>query len=65
MLFRSIEERRAEEVRGYDGLRWAPTGSPVFNPSFDVTPVALVTSLVLDRALLTGEQLRKGGLLHL
>jgi len=57
-----IEERRAEEVRGYAQLRWAPEASPVFNPSFDVTPVRLVTSLVLDRAVLTGEQLQAGAL---
>jgi methylthioribose-1-phosphate isomerase len=60
-----IEERRAEEVRGYGDLRWAPAASPVFNPAFDVTPVALVTSLVLDRAVLTGDQLREGGLSQL
>ncbi len=60
-----IEERRAEEVRGYGDLRWAPEGSPVFNPSFDMTPVALVTSLVLDRGVLTGDQLREGGLWRL
>jgi len=57
-----IEERRAEEVRGYAERRWAPEQSPVFNPSFDVTPVKLVTSLVLDRAVLTGEQLQAGAL---
>jgi methylthioribose-1-phosphate isomerase len=57
-----IEERRAEEVRGFGDQRWAPENSPVFNPSFDVTPVALVTSLVLDRAVLTREQLQQGGL---
>lgn len=57
-----IEERQGEEVRGYRELRWAPDASPVFNPAFDVTPAALVTSLVLDRAILTGEQLQQGGL---
>ncbi len=60
-----IEERLAQEVRGFGSLRWAPEGSPVFNPSFDVTPVALVTSLVLDRAVLSGAQLREGGLSRL
>ncbi|MDP2877521.1 MAG: S-methyl-5-thioribose-1-phosphate isomerase, partial [Holophaga sp.] len=57
-----IEERRAEEVRGYGNQRWAPEASPVFNPSFDVTPVGLVTSLVLDRAVLTQAELRTGKL---
>lgn len=59
-----IEARQAEEVRGFGDLRWAPEVSHVFNPAFDVTPVALVTSLVLDRAVLTEAQLRQGGLLR-
>ena len=57
-----IEERCAREVRGYADLRWAPEASPVFNPSFDVTPVSLVTSLILDRAVLTRTQLMEGSL---
>ncbi len=60
-----IEARRAEEVRGYGDLRWAPESSLVFNPAFDVTPATLVTSLVLDRAVLTGEQLQQGALSRL
>jgi methylthioribose-1-phosphate isomerase len=47
-----IEERGAAEVRGVVSNkgthRWAPDDAPVFNPAFDVTPNALVTSLVLD-----------------
>jgi methylthioribose-1-phosphate isomerase len=45
-----IEQRAAEEVRGFGSLRWAPDGE-VFNPAFDVTPAALATSLVLDRGV--------------
>jgi methylthioribose-1-phosphate isomerase len=45
-----IEERAAAEVRGYGDTRWAPDCA-VFNPSFDVTPAELVTSLVLDRGV--------------
>ncbi|MBK8725974.1 MAG: S-methyl-5-thioribose-1-phosphate isomerase [Holophagaceae bacterium] len=45
-----IEARKAEEVRGYGTTLWAPD-CEVFNPSFDVTPSALVTSLVLDRGV--------------
>lgn len=45
-----IEERKAEEVRGFGEVLWAPD-SAVFNPAFDVTPAALVTSLVLDRGV--------------
>jgi methylthioribose-1-phosphate isomerase len=55
-----IEEREAAEVRGYASLRWAPEGMPAWNPAFDVTPVALVTSLVLDRGVYSAGQLRSG-----
>lgn len=55
-----IEERRAEEVWGYGDQCWAPA-SPVFNPSFDVTPATLVTSLVLDRGVISAKELARGG----
>ena len=53
-----IEMRNSAEVRGYGDSRWAPRATPVFNPAFDVTPVDLVTSLVLDRGVLSREQLK-------
>ncbi len=53
-----IEMRNAAEVRGFREVRWAPKATPVFNPSFDVTPAGLVTSLVLDRGILSQEQLK-------
>jgi len=47
-----IEERAATEVRGASGsfgkVQWAPSESPVYNPSFDVTPADLVTGWILD-----------------
>lgn len=55
-----IEERDPAEVRGHGKLRWAPEGMPAWNPSFDVTPVDLVTSLVLDRGVFSAEKLRSG-----
>ena len=56
-----IEERAAEEVRGAQGRLWAPE-VPTWNPSFDVTPARLVTSLILDRAILTADELAKDAL---
>ncbi|HJV90859.1 MAG TPA: S-methyl-5-thioribose-1-phosphate isomerase [Holophagaceae bacterium] len=56
-----IEERAAEEVRGALGQIWAPE-VPTWNPSFDVTPAPYVTSLVLDRAVLTCQDLQAGNL---
>lgn len=61
-----VEQRDPSEVRGARGafgaVRWAPETSPAFNPAFDVTPASLVTSLVLDRAVLSAEALASGGL---
>ncbi len=53
-----IEMRNSAEVKGYRERRWAPKGTAVFNPSFDVTPVELVTSLVLDRGILDQASLK-------
>jgi len=55
-----IEERAAAEVRGYGAQRWAPAQVPVFNPAFDVTPVALIESLVLDRGVFSRVALAHG-----
>lgn len=55
-----IEERAASEVRGYGDRRWAPATAPVFNPAFDVTPVSLIDSLVLDRGVFTRAALGRG-----
>jgi methylthioribose-1-phosphate isomerase len=64
-----IEERPGDEVRGVRGsfgaVQWSPDDAPVYNPAFDVTPVDLVTALVLDRGVLTSRELRAGGLARL
>lgn len=57
-----IEERGADEVTGYGGVRWAPEGVSVRNPVFDVTPAALVTALVTEKGVVYApdrEKLRK------
>ena len=46
-----IEERPAEEVTGYRGLRWAPPGVAVRNPAFDVTPAALITAIICEKGV--------------
>jgi methylthioribose-1-phosphate isomerase len=48
----AIEERGAEEVTGYGGIRWAPVGVEVANPAFDVTPAELVTAIVTERGVM-------------
>ena len=56
-----IEERAASEVTHMSGLTAAgeiaevqvsPTGSPVLNYAFDVTPAALVTGLITERGVI-------------
>ena len=47
-----IEQRAAEEVTGWRGVRTAPPGVGVWNPAFDVTPADLITAIVTDRGVL-------------
>ncbi|KAM9991952.1 hypothetical protein ACTFIZ_012631 [Dictyostelium cf. discoideum] len=58
-----IEERSQSEVQGASGafgqVRWAPKNSKTFNPAFDVTPMTLVTSIILDTGILTKNDLNK------
>lgn len=58
-----IEERDAEEVRGFVSplteVRWAPKSVSVLNPAFDVTPAELVTKFVLDSGVFTPDQYRE------
>lgn len=46
-----IEERDPEEVRTARGQPVAPTGAPVFNPAFDVTPAALISGIITERGV--------------
>jgi methylthioribose-1-phosphate isomerase len=43
-----IEERGAEEVTVFRGVRTAPVGTRTLNPAFDVTPASLITAIVTD-----------------
>jgi len=43
-----IEERPAEEVTSFRGIRTSPAGTRALNPAFDVTPASLITALVTD-----------------
>ncbi len=57
-----IEARDPDEVRGVvlpgRGLVWSPPDVPVYNPAFDVTPAALITSIVTDRGVVAPGALR-------
>jgi methylthioribose-1-phosphate isomerase len=46
-----IEERPADEVTSIKGIRIAPEGIGVRNPSFDVTPARYITAIVTDKGV--------------
>jgi methylthioribose-1-phosphate isomerase len=46
-----IEERAADEVSSFRGLRIAPPGTDVRNPAFDVTPAELITGIVTEEGV--------------
>ena len=47
-----IEDRPADEVAVIRGIRIAPEGTAVGNPSFDVTPAELISAIVTDEGAL-------------
>ncbi|MFO1422050.1 MAG: S-methyl-5-thioribose-1-phosphate isomerase [Candidatus Competibacteraceae bacterium] len=49
-----IEQRAAEELLMFGGQPVAAAGAEVWNPSFDVTPAALVDALVTERGVVLG-----------
>ncbi len=46
-----IEERAADEVKGFRDSRWAAEGVTIRNPAFDVTPAELVTALITEKGV--------------
>jgi methylthioribose-1-phosphate isomerase len=46
-----IEERPEEEVLTLSGTRIAPTAAHAWNPSFDVTPAALIDAIVTEKGV--------------
>lgn len=47
-----IEERDADEVKGFRETHWAAEGVNIRNPSFDVTPAGLVTALITEQGVI-------------
>ena len=47
-----IEERSADEVKGYGNVRWAPEGVQIEYPAFDVTPYELITGLITEDGII-------------
>ncbi len=57
-----IAEHSADEVAGYGKLLWAPQGTRIANPIFDVTPAELVTALFTEAGVVQAEQAAIAGL---
>src|SRR5207244_11462798 len=56
-----IEKRDPREVTHGFGKQTAPDGVKVYNPAFDVTPAALIASIITERGLIrpvTAEAIR-------
>ena len=47
-----IEERRPEEVTGFQGVRTAPEDCEAANPAFDVTPHRYITAIITERGII-------------
>ena len=46
-----IEERKAEEVTCFHGVRSAPDKIKVYNPAFDVTPNELIAGIITEKGV--------------
>jgi methylthioribose-1-phosphate isomerase len=46
-----IEERAAEEVLSFAGVRTAPRDTEAYNPAFDVTPAELIAAIITERGV--------------
>ena len=53
-----IEQRESSELTEFNGLKIAPSGIEVFNPSFDITPGNLITAFITEKGILNIEKLK-------
>ncbi len=52
-----IEERDSREMTHIKDIQLAPEGINVFNPAFDITPQRLVTAIITEHGVVTGDYL--------
>ncbi len=59
-----IEQRNPSEVQGFVSSKynfsWTPKNTPIYNPSFDVTPSHLVTGWITPQKIYTQDDFKKG-----
>lgn len=49
-----IEERDSKEITHFSGVQIAPNGVKTFNPAFDVTPNELITAIITEKGIISG-----------
>jgi len=54
-----IENRNADEVLQFAGVRTAPAGAHAWNPAFDVTPAELIDAIVTEMGVVTAPTAEK------
>jgi methylthioribose-1-phosphate isomerase len=57
-----IEQRPADEVFNFMGIKTAPEGINVYNPAFDVTPVENITAIITEKGVVykpTAEKIKE------
>ncbi|WP_096154951.1 MULTISPECIES: S-methyl-5-thioribose-1-phosphate isomerase [Bacillus] len=54
-----IEERDSREVTFVGNVQIAPEGIPVFNPAFDVTPNGLITAIITENGIISGDYMEE------
>jgi methylthioribose-1-phosphate isomerase len=57
-----IEQRPAEEVFNFMGIKTAPEGINVYNPAFDITPVENITAIITEKGVVhkpTAEKIKE------
>jgi methylthioribose-1-phosphate isomerase len=57
-----IEQRPADEVFNFMGIKTAPEGVNVYNPAFDITPAENITAIITEKGVIgqpTEEKIRK------
>ncbi len=47
----TVEERDADEVIAIDGVEITTSGTPVFNPAFDITPHEYITAIITEKGI--------------
>jgi len=50
-----VEQRAGEEVSHFFGVQTGPTGVNTWNPAFDVTPHELLSGVITEKGILTGD----------